>query len=103
MKLSTTNNQTITIMEIIAKTEGEGFLIKATRSELVEILRSVTGEEKKEINIGQKIPAIDYASTITKLKTLNQEWNYKELLKRSKDVSETINDLEEAVNNASKI
>lgn len=49
-------------MNIIAKT-NDGFLINATEKELSEIIKSVTGMAPKEINIGQKIPAIDYATT----------------------------------------
>ena len=53
-------------MQVIAKT-SEGFLISATHNEISEILRSVNGKVPEKIDIGQKIPAIDYASSITKV------------------------------------
>lgn len=58
-------------MEVVATTK-DGVLIQATTKEVSEILRSVTGEYPKELKIGQKIPAIDYSTSITKIKALNQ-------------------------------
>lgn len=63
-------------MKIVATTE-KGFLIQATSGEVKEILTSVNGNRPKEIEIGQKIPAIDYATTITKLKTLKDDHEFK--------------------------
>jgi hypothetical protein len=70
-------------MEVIAKT-NEGFLIKATENEIKEIVNAVTGIRPKEIKIGQKMPAIDYASTITKIKSLKDDDYFKQVLKYSK-------------------
>jgi len=65
-------------MEIIAKTE-DGALVQATDKELKEIIRSVTGKEPKEIHVGIRIPAIDYASTITKIKALKDDYYFKQI------------------------
>jgi hypothetical protein len=89
-------------MEVIAKT-NEGFLIKATENEIKEIVNAVTGNKPKEIQIGQKIPAIDYASTITKIKSLKDDDYFKEILKYSKWFKETVDELELAVEKASEI
>lgn len=89
-------------MQIVAKTT-DGFLIQATKSEVIEILRSVQGESPKEINIGQKIPAIDYASTITKLKQLPDEYNYKQLMIYAEKFSNYLLDLKDSVEKATKL
>lgn len=65
-------------MKIVATTEN-GYLIQATSDEVKEILTSVNGNRPKEIGIGQKIPAIDYATTITKLKALKDDYAFKSL------------------------
>ena len=56
-------------MIIIAQTKKD-WLIEASYSEVQAILTAVSGvpTEAKDIKVGQKIPAIDYASTITELK-----------------------------------
>jgi hypothetical protein len=89
-------------MIIIAKTT-EGFLINATAEEVSEILRSVNGSVPKEINIGQKIPAIDYAGSITKIKSLKDSYCFKELISYSTRLTKEVKDLENAVNNAANI
>lgn len=66
-------------MKVVAKSEN-GFLIEASEAEIKEILRSVLGEAPKDINIGQKVPAIDYASTIRKIKMLAENDYFKNLL-----------------------
>lgn len=86
-------------MHIIAKT-NEGFLISATEHEVREILRSVSGKEEKEIPIGQKIPAIDYAGSITKLKTMKDDYYFKELVKSAANVGKSVSDLEKALEEA---
>lgn len=90
-------------MEVIAKTNGQGFLIKATESEIKEIVNAVTGSRPKEIEIGQKIPAIDYASTIFKIKTLKNDPYFKDLIRYSQTVSKTIDDFQNAVSKAALI
>lgn len=90
-------------MEVIAKTNGQGFLIQATESEIKEIVNAVTGSRPKEIEIGQKIPAIDYASTILKIKTLKNDPYFKDLIRYSQTVSETINDFKNVVSKAALI
>ena len=86
-------------MKVIANTK-DGFLISATQKELVEIIKSVTGERPEEIKIGQKIPAIDYASTITKVKTLNDEHSFKKIFLALKDFNKEADNLKKAVNEA---
>ena len=83
-------------MQIIAKTT-DGVLINASENEVKEILNAVTGEKPKEINIGQKIPAIDYASTITKVKALSDHDYYKGMLQKLDWFTSHVNKLTEAV------
>ena len=89
-------------MEIIAKTDT-GYLINGTKSEVEEILRSVQGSVPEEIRIGQKIPAIDYSATITKLKKLPEEYNYRQLIQYAEKFSDTINEMKNMVENATEI
>jgi len=88
-------------MEIIAKTD-EGFLIRGTNQEVKEILRSVQGAVPDSIEIGQKIPAIDYAGTITKLNQLTEDYHYKQLLVSADSFVKHIEGLQTAVKNASE-
>lgn len=89
-------------MEIIAKTNS-GVMIQATEAEVKEIINAVTGKKPEKIEIGQKIPAIDYASTITKIKTLSSDYNFTELLNRSKQFIDKVSELKETVDNAKNI
>ena len=89
-------------MKIIAKTNG-GCLIEAGTSEVVAILTAVNGTVPKEIEMGQKIPAIDYAGTITKIKALEGSYEFKQLSARIKGFNEEADKLTAAVENASNI
>ena len=89
-------------MEIIAKT-GKGFLIQATKDELKAILTATNGKSPDEVGIGQKIQAIDYASTIQKLKTLQSDYDFKQLIKATADFYETTQKLANIVENAGQI
>jgi len=92
-------------MEVIAKTES-GFIISATISEVKEvkeILRSVSGIAPDEVSIGQKIPAIDYAGTITKIKSLPKNYYYQQILKSHDGLTEEIESIRLAIESASEI
>ncbi len=89
-------------MEIIAKTDN-GYLINGTEEEVKEILRAVNGKDTKDIEIGQKIPAIDYAATITKLKSLPNQYEYQRLISSAKEFSETIKELDNIVKNSTNL
>jgi hypothetical protein len=89
-------------MEIVAKTKG-GVLISATDSEANEILRSVNGAAPKELLIGQKLPAIDYAASITKVKELKGAYCFTNLVRAFDSFAEEVSTLKEAVENASSI
>jgi len=89
-------------MEIIATTK-EGVLIKASNAEVREIMRSVTGKTPKELSIGDKIPAIDYASTITKLKELGENNSFTNLLYYTKDFVERVEELSKVVEAAKNL
>lgn len=89
-------------MEIIAKTNS-GVLISATENEVKEIINAVSGERPKELSIGQKIPAIDYSSTITKIKTLSENTYFKDLVRYAGYFTSHLNDLTKVVGDASKI
>jgi len=89
-------------MEVVAISKG-GFLLSATENELKEIINSVTGTRPDNVGIGQKIPAIDYASTITKVKSLKNNDQYKYLLQRAETFTEVIEKLKVAVEEAASI
>jgi len=89
-------------MEITATTE-DGFLIKAAYREVKEILTSVNGKAPEKIEIGQKIPAIDYATTITKIKGLKDTYEFKQLCSYVDQVFNAVKDLEVAVVEANNI
>ena len=89
-------------MEIIASTTG-GVLISASDSEVKEILRSVNGTAPKELSIGQKIPAIDYAASITKLKELKGAYCFTNLSSAVDTFNESVQSLRQAVENAASI
>ncbi len=90
-------------MKIIAKTANQSVLIEATEEEVREILNAVTGNKPKEIAIGDKIPAIDYASTITKIKSLNEHSYYRNLINYSNEFNKEVQKLRGIVEEASNI
>jgi len=62
-------------MNIIAKTD-HGFIISASKKEVEEVLNAVSGEDSsRNVEIGQKIPALDYASTLRKMKELPEDYD----------------------------
>lgn len=83
-----TNN----FMEIIAKT-SEGFLIQATTKEVTEVLKSVAGKIPEKIEIGQKIPAMDYSLTISNLKGLKNSYGFNQVLSGLKNLNESFDDI----------
>ena len=89
-------------MEVIAKTE-KGFLIQATRKETEEILKSVTGKLPEKIEIGQKVPAIDYATTITKVKALQKNYAFEQMISKIKTFNNEVSKLESVIEKASSI
>ena len=89
-------------MEIIAKTK-EGCLIQATEREIKEILNSVTGTKPEKLELGQKIPAIDYAATITKIKALHADYQFTNMIDKVGSFIEEVNRLKLAVQDAGKI
>lgn len=89
-------------MEIIAKT-NQGVLISATENEVKEILNAVSGQKPKDIEIGQKIPAIDYSTTIVKIKTLSENTYFKDLVRYASYFTKHVDDLTKVVGDAGKI
>lgn len=89
-------------MQIIAKTE-DGFLITAKKNEVTEILKAISGNTPEMIQIGQKLPAIDYALTITKIKGLKEDFDFNEIFERLDKFCETANKLKQSVENAGSI
>ena len=89
-------------MKIIAETK-DGYLIHAKGTEIKEVLTAVTGQRPDEIKIGQKIPAIDYASTITKIKSLHDNYQVKQVLLSTQRLYDEIEELKTAVVNAKEI
>lgn len=89
-------------MEVIAKT-ADGLLIKATESEVREIINAVNGVKPEKVEIGQKIPAIDYAGTITKIKALKETSNFRNLIDHHGYLTTEINKFKTAVEQAANI
>jgi len=89
-------------MKVVAETEN-GFLIEATKSEVKDILGAVYGTPPKEITIGQKIPAIDYASTIQKINILSSDYNFKNIFLELDSFTKHAAALKETVERASSI
>ena len=89
-------------MEIIATT-SDGVIITATSKEVKEILTSINGERPKELKIGQKIPAIDYGSTLTKLKNLKSHSKFRYMIDYEQDFHNTVKELITAVSQLSDI
>ena len=89
-------------MQIIAKTQ-DGYLVQATENELKEILTSVNGNRPDDIEIGQKISAIDYATTITKIKSLKDDYYFKNLFQHMESFYTKAQKLKEVVTKANDI
>lgn len=89
-------------MEIIAQTKN-GYLIQATKEEVTAILTSVSGVKHTDISINQKIPAIDYASTILKVKSLQDEYIFKSMVSKVEDLYTYTKDLKEVVSKAANL
>lgn len=89
-------------MEIIAKT-AQGFILTATANEVDEILSAIMGKKPEKVEIGQKIPAIDYASTIRKISSLGQLYDWKQLLAKVDDFNKVVENLKIAVESAANL
>lgn len=91
-------------MNIVARTNG-GYLIEASENEIQEILNAVIGQRPKsdEIKIGHKIPAIDYASTITKVKALSKHSSYEYMVRYFNEFSRHIEKLDSTLKQAESI
>ena len=89
-------------MEIIAKT-STGFIITASTAEVDEILSAVIGKKPEKVDIGQKIPAIDYASSIRKIGALNENYQWTTLLNRIKEFNDYVDLLKDAVSSAAEL
>lgn len=91
-------------MEIIAKT-GEGFLIQASSEEVREIIAAVTGSKPPytDIKIGGRIPALDYASSIRKVKGLSESHEFTELSKELDRFNKSFAKLNQAIEEAKSL
>ncbi len=89
-------------MEVIAKTSA-GVMIAATEAEVKQILNAVNGNMPDKIDIGQRIPAIDYASTITKIKSLQKHIDYTNMLEYVKRFNHSVGMIQAAVESAANI
>ena len=75
----------------------------ASDGEVNEILKASVGKIPDKIQVGQKIPAIDYASTITKVKLLDSATEFNYLRSRVDQFVSYFNSLVESVDAASNI
>ena len=89
-------------MDIIAKTKT-GVLINATDEEVKEILNAVNGTKPKELEVGMRIPAIDYVSTIRKIQTLSSEYSFRQVVEYSKNFTSVVQELADRVEAASHV
>jgi hypothetical protein len=89
-------------MEIIAKTNN-GYILSASETDVREILAAVMGSAPKEIPIGQKIPAIDYSSTIRKIGALKTNYTWTSLLAKVTDFNDMVDNLKNAVDSAADL
>lgn len=91
-------------MKVIAKTEN-GVLIEATNEEVQEIHSSVTGNtiEAKQIVVGMKLPAIDYAASIKKVRTLASNYELSVVEEKLKRFVTYYEELKTSIKKASEI
>ncbi len=78
-------------------------MISAKENEVQEILRAVSGNSPDKIDIGQKLPAIDYATTITKVKILSDNYDFRVMCERLETFCKTANSLKQMVEHAGNI
>lgn len=93
-------------MKVIAKAVvngGDGVFIEATDDEVKEIVCSVSGSKPAHIEVGQKIPALDYASTLIKIKKLKDYNWFKEIFKDLEKFNTAAEKLKDSVEKASEI
>ena len=67
------------------------------------MLRSVTGKVPEKLEIGQRIPAIDYASTITKVKQLGNSYDFTQMQARIREFNKSFEVLTGAVASAASL
>lgn len=89
-------------MEVIAITK-DGALIQASTHEVFAILKASVGQAPNELRIGQKIPAIDYASTINNIKTLKDDYKYIKLKNSVDEFYDNFKKLSDSVDDAGSI
>lgn len=90
-------------MNIIAQTKG-GYLIEATTEEVKSILQAVSGPvDMSKVTIGHKLPAIDYAQTITDLKGLKKSYTFKGLSDKVKEFNDLFGKLVKVIESAETI
>lgn len=89
---------------IITAQTANGWMIEASEAEITEILNAVLGTSTRhEVKIGTKLPAVDYAETIHKVKYLKESGVFKELNTRANQFAKGLERLNEAVESAHKI
>lgn len=89
-------------MEIIAET-ADTVIISATKAEVREILAAVMGKRPDKVEVGQKIPAIDYASTIRKIQSLSTNSQYLYMLDYFEKFKTIMEGLKETVKDAANL
>lgn len=89
-------------MEVIAKT-NDGYLISASEAEVMAITRASQGSCPEKIANGHKLPAFDYASIITKARSINDNYNYRQMLDRFEKFQDELAYLKKTIDAASDI
>lgn len=86
-------------MEVIAYT-ANGLLIQASVAEVKAIVAAINGKAIDKIEIGQRIPAIDYTGTIAKIKALKDDYNFLRIVEYANKMNNDIINLKVAVEDA---
>jgi hypothetical protein len=89
-------------MQVIAKTK-EGCIIEASEREVRDVLTAILGKAQEKIEIGQKIPAVDYSGSLTKMKNLKSDYYYQAILQNTEKFYNEMKELQKAVESSGKI
>lgn len=81
------------------------FMIEASTAEVQEIVKAVTGKELagRDIEVGMKMPAVDYSMTIQDAKTLSDSYGYKQMMSACRSFTKQVEKLDEKIQSSNKL
>lgn len=88
-------------MKIVAQT-NDGFLLSASQQELISLLTSFGVKDAKP-QIGQEVPAADFARNITHLKNFGNSYDFSTLKEKLKHLNDAVNSVESQLEVVSKV